>query len=64
MYLLLLTLYNTRIFGAYGPIMFALQVWVGFGASLTSGRFDLYKQLTALCSEGHFFEYRVRKDIF
>ena len=24
---------KTRIFGAYGPIMFALRVWVGFGAS-------------------------------
>ena len=44
--------------------MFALPVWVGFGASLRGGRFDLYKQLTALCSEGHFFEYRIRKDIF
>ena len=24
---------HTRIFGPYGPIMFALRVWVGFGAS-------------------------------
>ena len=27
----------TRIFGAYGPIMFALRVWVGFGASWRGG---------------------------
>jgi hypothetical protein len=24
---------GTRIFGTFGPIMFALWVWVGFGAS-------------------------------
>jgi len=29
----------TRIFGAYGPIMFALRVWVGFGASWKDGTF-------------------------
>ena len=28
---------QTRIFGAYGPIMFALRVWVGFGASWRGG---------------------------
>ena len=27
------SIYYTRIFGAYGFIMFALRVWVGFGAS-------------------------------
>ena len=29
--------FNTRIFGAYGPIMFALRVWVGFEASWRRG---------------------------
>ena len=29
-------LLTTRIFGAFGPIMFALRVWVGFGASWRS----------------------------
>ena len=29
--------YRTRIFGAYGPIMFALRVWVGFGAGWRGG---------------------------
>ena len=28
---------ETRIFGAYGPIMFALWVWVDFGASWKGG---------------------------
>ena len=33
-YLELIIIIVTCIFGAYGPIMFALRVWVNFGASL------------------------------
>ena len=37
-------------FGAFGPIMFALPVWVGFGTSL---RVNPYFLITALCLEGN-----------
>ena len=33
----LLFFHETRIFGAFCPIMFALWVWVGFRASLRDG---------------------------
>ena len=34
----LVVIFRTRIFGAFGPIMFALWVWVGFGASFAKLR--------------------------
>ena len=37
---------KTRIFGAYGPIMFALRVWVGSGASWRGG--PLYENCSFL----------------
>ena len=36
-HLFLPTFHHTCIFGAYGPIMFALRVWIGFGASWRGG---------------------------
>ena len=47
----------TRIFGAYGLIRFALQVWVGFRASWRGGTLSKkssFVSIPASCSEGHF----------
>ena len=47
---------KTRIFGAYGPIMLALRVWVGFRASWRGGTFfkkSSFVSISASCSEGH-----------
>ena len=59
--------YTTRIFGAFGPIMFDLQVWVGFRASWRGEPLFLNSSFMfgrthsscleghmAACSEGHF----------
>ena len=63
----------TRIFGAYGPIMFALRVWVGFRASWKGGRTAIFFQFqfnySFMFRRTHgimfgrtLFEYCVRKD--
>ena len=50
---------DTRIFRAYGPIMFALRVWVGFEASPSVGTEFMFQfQITSnSCSEGHIASY-------
>jgi hypothetical protein len=55
---------NTRIFGAFGPFMFALRVWLGFGGvnpyfliptSCLEGCMAVCSEgHMAACSEGHF----------
>ena len=48
---------HTRIFGAYGPIMLALRVWVGFRARWRGGTLSKkssFVSIPASCSEGHF----------
>ena len=52
------TIFETRIFGAFGPIMFALWVWVGFGASwkgepLFLNSSFMFGRTQSLCLEGH-----------
>ena len=60
---------DTRIFGAYGPIMFALWVWVGFEASWRGGPLIENCNSSFMFGRTHgimfgrtLFEYCVRKD--
>ena len=50
-------LIDQSLFGAYGPIMFALWVWVGFRASWSGWplyeNYSLNSNLIPACSEGH-----------
>ena len=61
-------LYLTRIFGAFGPIMFALWVLVGFEASWRGGE-PLFFNSSFMFGRTHgimfgrtLFQYCVRKD--